>query len=84
MTGAFQAVIAGVHAQEPVPAAEVNPGLPLERLRSMGSVEFRGSDPSSAEEWLTSTERILDQMECRDMRRLSCVISLLQGDAYRW
>ncbi|KAK8600946.1 hypothetical protein V6N12_050791 [Hibiscus sabdariffa] len=37
-----------------------------------------------SEAWLESTTRILGQMECTDARKLGCVVSLLQGDAYAW
>ena len=59
-------------------------GLPLERLRNLGGVEFRGLSPEAFEAWLASTERVLEQMGCDDARRLGCVVSLLQGDAYSW
>ncbi|KAK8569341.1 hypothetical protein V6N12_007871 [Hibiscus sabdariffa] len=57
-------------------------GLPLERLRNLGGVEFKGLSPERSEAWLESTIRILGQMECTDARKLGCVVSLLQGDAY--
>ncbi|KAK8705017.1 hypothetical protein V6N13_048628 [Hibiscus sabdariffa] len=59
-------------------------GLPLERLRHLGGVEFRGLPPERSEAWLESTTRILGHMECTDARKLGCVVSLLQGDAYAW
>ncbi|KAK8714256.1 hypothetical protein V6N13_149449 [Hibiscus sabdariffa] len=59
-------------------------GLPLERLRHLGGAEFRGLPPGKSEAWLESTVRILGQMECTDARKLGCVVSLLQGDAYTW
>ncbi|KAK8614866.1 hypothetical protein V6N13_068655 [Hibiscus sabdariffa] len=59
-------------------------GLPLERLRHLGGVEFRGLPPGKSEAWLESTVHILGQLECTDARKLGCVVSLLQGDAYTW
>ncbi|KAK8700518.1 hypothetical protein V6N13_018913 [Hibiscus sabdariffa] len=74
-------------AQGPAGAAQPQGGgngLPLERLRNLGGVEFKGLSPERSEAWLESTIRILGQMECTDARKLGCVVSLLQGDAYAW
>ncbi|KAK8625986.1 hypothetical protein V6N13_133641 [Hibiscus sabdariffa] len=80
IAGAFQTAMAGVQgAAQPQGGGN---GLPLERLRHLGGVEFRGLPPGKSEAWLESTVRILGQMECTDARKLGCVVSLLQGDAY--
>ncbi|KAK8510296.1 hypothetical protein V6N12_073367 [Hibiscus sabdariffa] len=82
IAGAFQTAMAGVQgAAQPQGGGN---GLPLERLRHLGGVEFRGLPPERSEAWLESTIRILGQMECTDARKLGCVVSLLQGDAYAW
>ncbi|KAK8628246.1 hypothetical protein V6N13_063956 [Hibiscus sabdariffa] len=82
IAGAFQTAMAGVQGVAQ-PQGGGN-GLPLERLRHLGGAEFRGLPPGKSEAWLESTIRILGQMECTDARKLGCVVSLLQGDAYTW
>ena len=40
---------------------------PIEKLRKYGATDFRGKkedDPSAAEFWLESTERVLQQLQC--------------------
>ncbi|KAK8530925.1 hypothetical protein V6N12_013422 [Hibiscus sabdariffa] len=69
MTGAFQAAVAGANVRAPTLVVATNPELPLEHLHSLGGVELGGLEPREAEEWLASTEHILDQMECTDARR---------------
>ncbi|KAK8972760.1 hypothetical protein V6N11_055123 [Hibiscus sabdariffa] len=63
---------------------QVAQGPTVERLRKLGGVEFNGLSPERSEAWLESTIRILGKMECTDARKLGCVVSLLQGDAYAW
>ncbi|KAK8511749.1 hypothetical protein V6N12_000792 [Hibiscus sabdariffa] len=64
IAGAFQTAMAGVQgAAQPQGGGN---GLPLERLRHLGGVEFRGLPPGKSEAWLESTVRILGQMECTD------------------
>ncbi|KAK8636413.1 hypothetical protein V6N13_124159 [Hibiscus sabdariffa] len=82
IAGAFQTAIASMHVAAPPQGAGT--GLPLERLCSLGGVEFYGLSPERSKAWLESTVRILGQMECSDTRKLGCVVSLLQGDAYAW
>ncbi|KAK8681782.1 hypothetical protein V6N13_054184 [Hibiscus sabdariffa] len=82
IAGAFQTAMAGVQGVAQ-PQGGGN-GLPLERLRHLGGVEFRGLPPGKSEAWLESTIRILGQMECTDAQKLGCVVSLLQDDAYTW
>ena len=55
MTGGFQAFVAGVQVVVPLVAQT---RLPLECLRSLGGVEFRGMSPESLKLWLASTDRI--------------------------
>ncbi|KAK8676494.1 hypothetical protein V6N13_142068 [Hibiscus sabdariffa] len=65
-----EVAIARANTQAPAPVVAANPVLPLENLHSLGGVEFRGLEPREAEEWLASTEHILDQIECTDTRKL--------------
>ena len=56
-----------------------------ERLRKQGAKVFTGTtDHAVAEEWLRSTERILDRIECTSEQRLKYVVSLLEKDALDW
>ncbi|KAK8680606.1 hypothetical protein V6N13_109547 [Hibiscus sabdariffa] len=50
MTGVFQAAVAGANVRAPAPDVAVNTGLPLERIRGVRGVEFRGLEPMEAEE----------------------------------
>ncbi|XP_052491335.1 uncharacterized protein LOC128043136 [Gossypium raimondii] len=45
---------------------------------------LKGVDPSAAENWMESTKRILQQLDCTPRECLICVVSLLQGEAYLW
>lgn len=45
---------------------------------------LKGADPSTAENWMESTKRILQQLECTLRDCLICVVSLLQGETYLW
>ena len=56
-----------------------------ERVRKQGAKVFIGTtDPVVAKEWLTSTERILDRIECTLEQRLKYAVSLLEKDALDW
>ena len=56
-----------------------------ERVRKQGAKVFTGTtDPTIAEEWLRSTERILDRIECTSEQRLKYAVSLLEKDALDW
>ncbi|GMJ10681.1 hypothetical protein HRI_004737300 [Hibiscus trionum] len=82
IAGAIQTALAGVRvAALPQGAGS---GLPLERLRSLGGVEFCGLSPEGSEAWFESTVRILSQMKCSEAHKLGCIVSLLKGDAYTW
>ena len=55
------------------------------RVRKQGAKLFTGTtDPAVAEEWLRSTERILDRIECTSEQRLKYAMSLLEKDALDW
>ncbi|XP_040944275.1 uncharacterized protein [Gossypium hirsutum] len=45
---------------------------------------LKGVDPSTAEIWIESIKRILQQLECNPHESVICVVSLLQGEAYTW
>ncbi|GMI94589.1 hypothetical protein HRI_003128200 [Hibiscus trionum] len=80
IAGAFQAAVAG--GQAAAHHQGEGTGLPLERLRGLGAEEFRGATPERSELWFEKTVRILAQMRCTGERKLGCIVSLLQGDAY--
>ncbi|GMI78268.1 hypothetical protein HRI_001496100 [Hibiscus trionum] len=82
IAGAFQAAVAGAHGA--AHQGDANVILPLERLRSLRGAEFRGLSPEGSESWLESTKRILGQMNCSNVQKLGCVVSLLHDDAYTW
>ncbi|KAK5793952.1 uncharacterized protein LOC108487753 [Gossypium arboreum] len=59
----------------------------IKELRKYGATEFmglKGVDPSVTENWMESTKRILQQLDCTPRECLICVVSLLQGEAYLW
>ncbi|KAK5819922.1 hypothetical protein PVK06_024956 [Gossypium arboreum] len=60
---------------------------PIKELRKYGATEFmglNGVDPSVAENWMESTKRILQQLDCTPRECLICAVSLLQEEAYLW
>ncbi|XP_052874691.1 uncharacterized protein LOC128280548 [Gossypium arboreum] len=60
---------------------------PIKELRKYSATEFlglKGAYPSTVENWIESTKRILQQLECTSQESLLCVVSLLQGEAYVW
>ena len=53
-----------------------------EKIRKQGAKAFAGTiDPAVAEEWLQSTERILDRFECTTEKKVSYVVYLFEVDA---
>ncbi|XP_012482800.1 uncharacterized protein LOC105797361 [Gossypium raimondii] len=59
----------------------------IKELRKYGATEFMGLtgvDPSTTENWMESTKRVLQQLECTPRECLICFVSLLQGEAYLW
>ncbi|GMJ10796.1 hypothetical protein HRI_004748800 [Hibiscus trionum] len=82
IAGAFHEAVAGAHGAAHQDDANVR--LPLERLRSLGGAEFRGLSLEGSESWLESTKRILGQLNCNNVQKLGCIVSLLHGDAYTW
>ena len=56
-----------------------------EKTREQGAKVFMDTgDTIIAEEWLQNTEEILDQIECKDEKRISYVVSLFKQDALNW
>ena len=54
-------------------------------MRKLGATPLIGTlDPTEAESWLESTERIFDLMMCTPAERFDYAVFLLQGDAYSW
>ncbi|GMJ03824.1 hypothetical protein HRI_004051600 [Hibiscus trionum] len=82
IAGAFQAAVVGAHRAAPQDGANVR--LPLKRLRGLGGTEFRGLSPEGSESWLESTKRIMGQLNCNNVQKLGCIVSLPHGDAYTW
>ena len=63
------------------------PKAPIEIVRRQGVEEFHGSsreESAKAEFWLEKLERVLEEVRCPPYQRASCVVSLLQGEAYDW
>ena len=57
----------------------------FEKIRKQGAKAFTGTtDPMVAEEWLRSTERVLDRFECTSEKRVSYAASLFEQDALDW
>ena len=60
---------------------------PIDTIRRHGAEEFHGSsmkESEKAEFWLEKLERVLAEVRCSLDQRASCVVSLLQGEAYDW
>lgn len=67
--------------------AHTTPSNPIMHLKKMGAEKFYGTsgiEPSEAEAWLESTERVLKNLECSPEQKLKCFESLLQGEAHHW
>ena len=63
------------------------PKAPIDTIRRHGAEEFHGSsmeESKKAEFWLEKLERVLEEVRCPPDQRASCVVSLLQGEAYDW
>ncbi|KAG8498972.1 hypothetical protein CXB51_005381 [Gossypium anomalum] len=60
---------------------------PIKELRKYGATKFqglKGVDPSVAKNWMETTKRVLQQLDCTPRESLIYVVSLLQGEAYLW
>ncbi|KAL4279073.1 hypothetical protein GQ457_03G013180 [Hibiscus cannabinus] len=58
-----------------------------ERLRDIGARSFEGVTRSMtvlAEDWLEGVKRKLDELQCTNEQKLRGIVSLLEGEAFRW
>ncbi|XP_021607673.1 uncharacterized protein LOC110611590 [Manihot esculenta] len=82
VAGVAQPTIVPPPAPAPAPARP-----PVDKLRKYGATEFKGrkeDDASTAEYWLQSTDRVLQQLQCSPEDSLVCAVSLLKEEAYQW
>ena len=64
-----------------------SPKAPIDIVRRHEVEEFHGSsmeESTKAEFLLEKLERVLEEVRCPLDQRASCVVSLLQGEAYDW
>ncbi|XP_017644272.1 uncharacterized protein LOC108484899 [Gossypium arboreum] len=81
---ALQRAVGSMPATTSTPATRQ---APIKELKKYGATEFlglKGTDSTTAENWLETTKRILKQLECTTQESLVCVVSLLQEEAYIW
>ncbi|XP_040931933.1 uncharacterized protein [Gossypium hirsutum] len=81
---ALQHIVRTISVTTSVPAVRQ---APIKELRKYGATEFqglKGVDPSAAENWMETTKRVFQQLDCTLRESLICVVSLLQGEAYLW
>ena len=60
---------------------------PMDKVHRQGAVDFHGTgqdNPVQADKWLHDTRWIMRQMGLRSEDKLSCVLSLLKGNAREW
>ena len=63
------------------------PKAPIDMVRRHGAEEFHGTSMEEfdkVEFWLEKLQKILKEVRCPSDQRVSCVISLLQSEAYDW
>ncbi|XP_016742967.1 uncharacterized protein [Gossypium hirsutum] len=78
------------HIVRTIPATTSVPTIrqaPIKELRKYGAMKFqglKGDDLSAAENWMETTKRVLQQLDCTLRKSLICVVSLLQGETYLW
>ena len=59
----------------------------IDMVRRHEAEEFLGTnmeESNKAEFWLEKVQRILEEVRCPPNQRVSCVVSLLQSEAYDW
>ena len=59
----------------------------IDMVRRHGAEEFHGSnmeESDKAEFWLEKLQRIEEEVRCPLDQRVTCAVSLLQGNAYDW
>ena len=60
---------------------------PIDMLRRHGAEKFHGShmeESDKAEFWLEKLQRIVEEVRYPPDQRVTCAVSLLQGNAYDW
>ena len=60
---------------------------PIDMVRRHGAKEFHRSNMEESDEaefWLEKLQRIVEEVRCPPDQRVTCVVSLLQGNAYDW
>ena len=65
----------------------IAPKAPIDTVRRHGAEEFHGSsmeESEKAEFLLEKLERVLEEVRCPPDQRVSCAVSLLQGETYDW
>ena len=63
------------------------PKAPLDMIRRHGVEEFHGSNMEESDKvdfWLEKLQRIAEEVRCPPDQRVTCAVSLLQGNAYDW
>ena len=63
------------------------PKAPIDIVRRHGAKEFHGTNMEESDKakfWLEKLQRILEEVRCPPDQRVSCVVSLLQSEAYDW
>ncbi|XP_052876194.1 uncharacterized protein LOC128282004 [Gossypium arboreum] len=81
---ALQHIVRAIPATTSVPTVRQ---APIKELRKYGATEFqglKGADPSVAENWIETTKRVLQQLDCTLRESSICAVSLLQEEAYLW
>ena len=81
----FMEVMQRMTQAQPSRSQEFSIDKNYEKVRKQCAKVFTGTtDPAVAEEWLRSSERILDMIECTSEQRLKYDASLLEKDALDW
>ena len=65
----------------------IAPKAPIYMVRIHGAEEFDGTNMEQTDKakfWLEKLQRILEEVRCPPDQRVSCVVSLLQSEAYGW
>ena len=63
------------------------PKAPIDMVRRHGAEEFHGTNMEEFDKeifWLERLQRMLEEVRCPPDKRVSCVVSLLQSEAYDW
>ncbi|KAL1071608.1 hypothetical protein V6Z11_D11G099300 [Gossypium hirsutum] len=81
---ALQRVVGTILATTSVPTVRRAPIKELQKYGATGFLGLRGTDPFAAENWMQSTKRVLQQLDCNPRENLICAVSLLQREAYLW